>query len=517
MKKRQFLAMMAMMAVMMLSGCGANSYDSPEADAMEVTEASEQVEEEVDKEALMAVCLEQVEYGDILGAAWEGEPLAPSVIMDDYMSGRQEYANRYYTIEDDGYIRATVYLGDGHVVGRNYYPGAVARDDDWEAEDLIEGYLEQTLPWVKSKSQQMSYLFSRDYRHQFEVYDDWLIVDDIKVCRIGYETVGMEPFEVLYAYQNGWWDGTTPIFSCDYGTTAGIDHADGTLKYRYEEISYTEDYDPLQLVYKPYFDPPLCITTGVDSSYNVRYRDGYDFDYDNCSGKVFEAEVEVYVDLPGGTLDGFEDRISHQYMGLQDGMFIVMPDRIEQYRRGALMNTWECEVITEHPHIERYKNDNNFGDEIHVWISDEEIVRLLPNGKTETVLAGLTGDVYGIGEYSLMELSLVDGKLTGYSDMCGIVEIADDVESVDYAWNVALFTGKDGLRYMFDEDDYMATERAARDAYKSGRPSGSVIEVHCLGEKSWEDYLDAYRAGLIWELADSDGNQLVVQDNSPEQ
>ncbi len=503
MKRRQFLAAMMVAATMMLPGCGSNSFSPPEADVMEMTEDSE-LTEEVNKEALMAACLEQAEYGDILDTTWEGKPLAPSVVMDDYASGRQEYANRYYTIEEDGCIRATAYLGDNHVAGRHYYPGAVC-DDEWEAEDLVESYVEQTLPWVESKSRQMSYLFSSDYRHCFEVYDNWLMVDDIKVCRVGYATVGMEPFEVLYAYQNGWWDGTVPIFSCDYGTVANIDYANGTLEYRYEEVNYTEEYDSLQLGYKPYFNPPSCVTTGVDSSsnYHVLYQDSYDFDYDNCSGRVFEAEVEVYVDLPDGSLEQFEGRISHLYMGPQNGMFIVMPNRIEQYRRGVLMNTWECEITTNHPYIKQYRNDNNFGNEIHAWISDEEIVRLLPNSETETVLAGLTGDVYGIGEYGLMELSLVDGKLAGYSEVCGVVEIAENVESIDYAWNVTLFTGRDGLRYMFGEDDYMVTERAAREAYESGLPSESTIEVHCLGEKSWEQYLDAYRAGLIWELADS--------------
>lgn len=500
MKRKQVFVVMAVVMAM-ATGCGAKVTDAGGNNAAEAAEVSESVEEVADEEALMAMCLEQAEYGDILDPTWEGEPLAPSEVVDDYVSGRQKYVDQYYTIEDGGYIKAVAYLGDNHVIKRRYYPEAVC-DSEWDARDLAESYIEQTLPWAKDKNHRISYLFSEDYRHCFEAYDDWLMVDDIRIRPIGYETVNMEPSDILYAYQNGWWDGTMPIFSFDYGTVAKIG-AGGTLEYRYENTSYSEDYDPLQLAYRPYLDPPSCVVTGTDSNYDVYYQNDYCYNNDEHSGKVFEADVEVYMDLPGGTLDQFEGLVSHQYMGLQDGMFIVMSDRIEQYRRGVPMNTWECEVTTKHPRIRLYEDDNNFGDEIHAWISDEEIVRLLPNGKTETVLAGLTGDVYGIGEYSLMELSLVDGKLAGYSPICGVVEIAENVISVDYAWNVALFTCTDGLRYMFGEDDYMVFEQAAREASKSGRPFEGVIETHCLGEKSWEQYLKAYRAGLLWDLVDN--------------
>jgi len=495
MKKKVFVVMMAM--VLALSGCGSKTAEAGETNTAEAVDVSDEASVD-DAEERKAACLAEAEYGDILDPTWEGEPLAPNFIMNDYLSGKQEYIDQYYTVEEDGWVRAMAYLGDTHIRERRYYPKAIC-NADWTVEKLVESYNERTLPWTRQRSAGCDYLYSSDYRNCFEVCDDWLLVDDIKVCPIGYETVGTDPLEVLYAYQHGWWDGTTPIFSCDYGTVINLNEWDGTLKYRYETVNYSKTYDTMQLAYEPYLDPPTCLVTGVDEEFEIRYQDDYDYDGENRSGKVFEAEVMAYVDLPNGSMEGFDDLLHWRYAGPEEGMYVVMPNRVELYRRGVLMKTWECEISTIDAwagQIDCYDN-GVFAGETHVLTSDTTIVRLLPDGSVETVLDGLTRAIYGIGEYDLLNLSLKDGKVTGYSSRCGVVDIADDIASIDYAWNIALMTGNDGLCYAFEVDDYMAMEKQADVSVAADKPVDSSITVHCLGGESWEHYLELYLAGLL--------------------
>ncbi len=503
MKKK--ILLVTMVTMLGLSGCtSAGNPRKPEgAAAVEKTlVVAESEEESCTAEERKALCLEQASYGDILDPEWEGKPLAPATIMDDYLSGRQEYVDQYYTIGENGWIWAMAYLGDNHIDTRCYYPKATCAND-WTAEDLVEGYIEQTLPWTQ-RDNCYNYLYSSDYRNRFEIYDDWLVVDNIKVCPVGYETLGVEPMEVLYKYQHGWWDGTIPIFSCDGGTVASIDSCDGVLDYRYETISYSEEYDPMQLSQTPYLDLPSFMATGVDDNFVVSYLDSYDYEREGeCSGKIIRAEVEVYVDLPNGTSEGFEDLLVLHYVNPEVGMYVVMSDRVELYRRGVLMESWDCEVSTIHPRLIYYGEGDVFEGEVHLQSSDEKIVRLLPNGEVEIVLNGLTGDVYGIGEYSLMNLSLKGGKLMGYSQRWGVVDIADNIASVDYAWNIMLMTGEDGLCYAFETNDFIAMERQVEKDAENGKAIEPSLTVHCLGEESWERYLGLYQAGLL-ELSNGD-------------
>lgn len=494
MNKRVMLAA-TMMTVLVSTGCGSGITDARNSSVIRAEESLGFIQESVDEESkLKAACLEQAEYGDILDASWNNAPLAPEVIIEDYVSGSQDYCNQYYTIGDDGCIYATAYLGDAHITNRRYYPGATC-DVDWSVEDLIKNYDDQSLPWTQQY--RCDYLYSNDYRNCYQIYNDWLLVDDIKVRLIGYEAIGMEPSDILEVYQRGWWDGTMPIFSSDYGTVARLDRWNGTLEYRYEEVTYVDGYDTMQLAYEPYFCPPVCVTTGIDENYRVSYQKGRENDFAQYSSKIFEAEVEIYVDLPNGSMDSFENLLLWKYAGPEIGMYVVMSDRIELYRRGVLMNTWNCDVTAAHPRIEQYNNNSNFGSAVHAWITDETIVSLLPNGEVEVVLDGLTGECYGIGEYTLLELALKDGIVAGYSDTCGVLEIAENIASVDYSWDITLMTGKDDLCYAFFKADYMAMEQQAEENNKNDQPTENKIAIHCLGEKSWEHYLELYLAGLL--------------------
>lgn len=492
--KKKFLAVTMMVVVLGLSGCG-----SATADVNSTAEALEVSEEELvdDAETRMVECLEMAEYGDILDPTYEGQPLAPAFIMDDYLSGRQQYVDQYYTIEEDGWILATVYLGDSNIHSRHYYPGATC-DLDWTAEELVESYHDHTLSWTRKKGTWRDYLYSDDYRTCFEVCDSWLWVDDIRVMPVEPITYGsMDPKDILFEYQHGIWDGVEPLFSYDYGMMVQIDDCDGTLEYHYEAVEYADEYDVMQVAHKYYEDPPAFMVTGSCEDFAMDASDVLSYEHEGIkSVREIDAEVETYVDLPNGTKDGLEDMLYMQYVGPDTGMYVVMPDRIELYRRGILLQTWECETDVAGYHYWRlyhYGTSGVFLDEIHVRVSDEKIVRLLPDSTVETVIDNLCGDIYGIGEYALLDLSLKDGKVAGYSLRCGLVDIADNISSIDYAWNIMLMTGKDGKCYAFDEADYMAMERQA----DAGETASNVIKVHCLGDESWEYYLSLYRAKLL--------------------
>ena len=493
MKKKEIVAIMA---VVLLSWCGAkvsntNNEGMIEADA-ETTEV-------VDEETQKANYLANAEYGDIVDPNWEGSPLAPQAIIKDYLSGDHKYIGQYYQMADDGWIRAEAYLGDEHVSSRRYYPRAFC-DTDYTADELIEGYADQTLPWKYVQNIDCAFLSSSDYRNCFEIRDDWLLMNDIRLCPVGQMCMSVEPASVLDEYQHGFWDGETPLYSSDYSTMVYLDY-DGTLEYYYEAVQYAESYDPMRVAYRRYVDPPIFLVSDINDIFQAITVDDrwYGTEADSpVQGHQVNVRVKTYVDLPNGTTDSLENLISLQYAGPEIGMYVISTDGVELYRRGVLMNAWECEVSTSTPHLDcfgtmEYVNSKAFDGENHLWVSDEKIVRLLPNGDVETVLDNIV-DTYGIGEYALLDLSLQDGKLVGYNSMYGLVDIAENIVSVDHAWNIAIITDEDGVCYAFDEDDYEAMEQRAR-------TTESLIEntltLHRLGEEPSEWYLELHRAGLL--------------------
>lgn len=498
MKKMLFFAVAT---TLVLTGCNGGQVSSLTS-ATEAVDTLVSTEAAVNDEELKAQCLARAQYGDILNVQdWSDIPLAPSVMIDDYLSGQKEYLGRYYEVIDN-YLFATAYLGDNHVNTRRYFPEAVC-GGTWTAEELIEGYCNQTLPWKSSSYETFYLLYTDDYRTCFEICDNWLWADGVKVYPVGQIALSVEPQDILYGYQHGQWDGMAPIFSQDFGTVVKIDHFNGTLEYEYESLKYSSGYDQAKMAHTGYDDPLAFMVTGENipgegGEFRVERTSEYNLDFENeYSGRHLGATVEMYIDLPNGTKDSFENLIHLEYAGPEIGMYVIMADKIELYRRGVLMNTWRCEVTDNNPITTVYRKGSVFAGETHVQISDDEIVRLLPNGEIETVLDGLTGDIFTIGEYSILTLSLKDGELRGYNRYCGVVNIAEDIASIDYTNKITLMTGKDGLCYAFCADDYMALEFQVDEDLENGKSIDAALPTYCLGTESWEQYLKLYNAGLL--------------------
>ena len=514
MKKKVLAAMMLAMALV-LPGCGSNpdSAREEQAGVSEVTDLVVDSAEAVVDDATVRTetYLAQAEYGDVVDPTWQNPPLAPKSIIDDYLSGHQDYLDTYYSVDEDGWLHAEVFYSASQIVPQMFYPGAVYDDDNWEASELIASYFDQKAPWKACFEgwENPAMLFSADYRTCFNIDAEWLEVNGVRVQPIYDTIVAVEPKAILATYQHGEWDGTTPIFSYDYGTMLEVDPYDGTLDYSYREISYKPEYDVKGLAYTQYLDPPIFMVTGEYEDFQIKTNAlAYDADYSSINS--FQANVDIYLDLPNGTKDGFEDLLGMFYAGPKVGMYIVLPDRIELYRRGVLIDTWECAVTTLTPNLICYDwgiRTEAFAGETHAWIADDKIVRLLPGGKIETVLDGIV-ETYGIGEYSLLELALNDGKLTGYNYVYGLVEIAENIASVDYAWDIALMTGTDGKCYAFGSQDYMEMERQADRRVMAGEPLDNDLPARLLGDESWERYLELYDAGLLESFMDDIGSEV---------
>lgn len=504
MKKKVFATMMAAVTVVLVvSGCSNKTTQGNKGGSTEVVDTlAESTEALVDEEELKAQCLARAQYGDILNEAdWSDEPLAPNAIIDDYLSGRQEYLGQYYELLENSLV-AAVYLGDEHVTRRRYYPEATC-SGTLTAEDLIKDYADQTLPWADSNYGGSSFLYTEDYRSCYEIHDNWLWADGVKVYPVGQIMLDVEPANVLYDYQHGLWDGTVPAFSYGYGTMVKVDRFYGTLEYEYEALEYAKGFDQRDLAYEQYDDPLTFMVTGedplgADGEFEADDFNTYDYDFEGAyTGRYYRATVEVYLDLPNGRKDGFENLLHLEYAGPEVGMYVIMSDKIELYRRGVLLETWPCEVTTTNPILWCQSDQTAFAGEVHVQISDDEIVRLLPDGKTETVIDGLTGDIFSVGEYAVMQLSLKNGELRGYNCYCGIVEIADNIATIDYTHHLMLMTDNEGVVYAFEADDYMVLENQSREAIESGKQPEGTLTIYRLGTEPWEQYLKLYEAGLL--------------------
>ena len=535
MKKKSFL-LLSTLTALVICGCSAQSVSNMSNTEAVDTTVGDEAKTSVESDNAIALlsdcttneydqrkaeCLDQAQYGDILDTTWWNSPLAPEIIIDDYVSGRREYIDYYYTVDADGWVYTDTFYGKEQVRSRVYYPAATIDGETWNADELVDGYFDQTLPWA-----QLGYsdavLYTSDYRMCFRIRQDgWFYANDVRVRPIyDFSVCVEEPIEVLDYYQHGWWDGTIPMYSIDYGTMVEVGQ-DGALKYTYQSIEYSDEYDAEHLAYRKYADPPAFMTTGTyDGGFGVicSNRSGLTVD-ENRKVKSFKAEVEVYVDLPDGTKDGFDEAAQFYYVSPEIGMYVVMPDRTELYRRGVLLDAWYYDARNvilsdssdyfDASSLYYYDPDDEeslwmtyceINDATYLIVSDKTILRLLPEGKIQIVLDDVI-DSYSIGEYyGLMYLSLKDSKLTGYSLYYGKFNLGEGIASVDYTHDILLMTGEDGMCYAIFEDDYVFIESLARDGIKSGTDvtdMTSGLNPYCLGSKSWQHYRDLYYAGLL--------------------
>lgn len=349
MKKKFFVATMMVAVTLMVSGCGNQLTKGGKTTSTEAVDTVVSTEVYEDEAELKAQCLARAQHGDILSSlSWGDEPLAPEIIIQDYLSGEHEYLGRYYTIDDDNEcISAYVYLGDMHIIRRYFFPGATL-DGSLTMENLVADYLGvRRMPWVTRYSNN-AFLFSENYRHCLEITtENWLEIDEIRVYPVGILLASVEPADIVYAYQHGQWDGSVPAFSYDCGTSVKIDKVYGNLFYQYESTRYTDDFDPKHYAYKGYNEPLEFLTeeVGEVDGFVVKPINSYEFDFENgFAGSYYSATVEAYVDLPNGSPNDFEGLLALQYINPEKGIYVIMSDKIERYCRGELMGTWEGEI-----------------------------------------------------------------------------------------------------------------------------------------------------------------------------
>ena len=388
---------------------------------------------------------------------------------------------------------------------KSNFPSAHYPEATWTVDGVIDSYLEQTAQWsVLPNNREITILYSQDYEDCFTIYDGWLEVNDVRVMPLANVCYAdLSPKALLEKYQSGVWDGEGSLWSTDFSTQVTI--YDGCLQYEYRKDTYTEEADPDGLAYKFYDEPMELLSEDEPDGYHAWRRSNT---YDGGRGHeayILKTTVAVCVDLPNGTTDNLDNEVIYSRRINSDiGTYVMTNKGVDLYCRGELIDHWNCETGVGLPDMHYFEDDvkSIFKGETHVWTSDDKIIRLLPGGETELILDNLV-DNYVIGEYPLLDLALDDnGKLTGYSRYCGLVEIAEDIASVDFAWDVTLMTGTDGKCYMFGISDYMEMKHEVDRKIMAAEPLENSIETHLLGDESWEYYFELYKNN-DWELPEN--------------
>ncbi len=491
----------AVTAMLFLTGCGNQKaqVDVKELSPVQNESFTSKAPSEVATSIRSVAYLAKADLGDIVDSSWESAPLAPLTVIADYVDGRREYEGDYYEVTEDGWLKVLAYCGDDTLRWRYLRQEAIYRDNQpLTPQVALEGYYDEQLPWMERDFRR--YLYSADARTCYEIDNEWLFVNDVKVQPILTTTESVEPNDILALYQSSAWAGTDALYSVDYGTRVEVTW-DGTLEYRYEAEYYSSKYDTEQIAYQDYAAPPTFMTMSSYQGFDVCSGeiDRRNKANDNGSFVWVNADVETYVDLPNGTLKDFDGVLACYFAGPDEGTYLVFADRVELYSRGALIQTWlhQIEDPTRTPFVEKTPCDGVYEGEIHIHTSEEKVVRLLPDGKVGVVIDGIV-DTYGIRDYALMDVSLKDGKLTGYNSRYGLVKIADHVERLNRAWGICIFTNEDGTCSVFDSEDYMAMERRADRKITLGEPLENHITVHhMMGDETWDYYLQQYLDGNL--------------------
>lgn len=311
------------------------------------------------------------------------DELTAREVVDDYLAGSERLAS-FRSVNESG--RIFIYL-PGRTNGATCVnPDHLYPSDSWTPEDVVQSYLDDTAPWLKTDNTSQSYadLWSWDCEHYFRIQDGWLYVDNVKCLPFGCQTVSsIDPMDLLAAYQAGEWDGSR-VYSEDYCTSVYVDR-DGMLSYSYSNPAIpATDYAYTGCAEQPWWR--------IEShDYDIKVFSSSTHDNQLTSEQM--CINDLCVDLPGGKLDGSVsgDLIKLFPVERRDGqLWVTTTAGCYLFQRGKKLNQWLVNIDASDGYVYNPNWQEYQGHPIYLY-TDKQLLELKDHGQYEVRLARTAG------------------------------------------------------------------------------------------------------------------------------